>query len=73
MCHKSMALISIMSDFYLGVGSLVIRPELTIKYDFMAPCSLFLTWFPWGSGDFMDALESFASLVIPTEQRSRGL
>lgn len=40
MCRESMALISITSDFCLGARSLEIRLKLTIKYDFMAPCSL---------------------------------
>ena len=71
MCGKSMVLISIMSDFCLGISNLEFRPQLTIKYDFMAPCLSYSSRISLNNRDSTDASESCVSLAIHREHRKQ--
>ena len=72
MCSKLMVLISILFDFCLGIGSLEFRLQLTIKYDFMAPCSFYSSHiFALDNCDSTDALENCVSLAIPSKNRKQ--
>ena len=66
-----MVLISIMSDFCLGISNLEFGPQLAIKYDFMAPCSSHSSRFSWNNHDCAHALESCVSLAIRSEHRKQ--
>ena len=67
MCNKSMVLILITSDFYLGASKFRVRPQLTMK---LAPCSSHSSHV---SHSTIDALENCVSLAIPSEHRKRFL
>lgn len=69
MCGKLMALISIVSDFCLGISNLEFGPQLTIKYDFKAPCSSHSSRLSLNNLDSTDALESCVSLAIHSKHR----
>lgn len=66
-----MVLISVASDFCLGISNTGIGPKLTIKYKFMAPCSLYFSQFPPYNHDSTDSLESFICLVIPIKRKKQ--
>lgn len=67
-----MILISVMSDFCLGISSLEFGLQLTIKYDFMAPCSSHSSHtFALNNCDSTDAFENCVSLAIHSENRKQ--
>lgn len=75
MRHKSMVLISVMSDFCRGVKQPSDRAQVTIKHDFMAPCFLSFSLVSHGAAVTTESSGSFVSFVIPIgrkKQRSQG-
>ena len=67
-----MVLISIMFDFCLGISSLEFGLQVTIKYDFIAPCSSHSSHiFALNNCDSTDALENCVSLAISSENRKQ--
>lgn len=65
-----MVLISIVSDFCLGINNLELGSTVTIKYKFIAHCSLYLSLFQLYDRDSTDSLD-YVSSVIPIEHRKQ--
>ena len=67
-----MVLILVVSDFCLGISyTKVIWLKLTIKYKFMAPCSLYFSQFLLYNNDSTVPLDSIVCLVIPIEHKKQ--